>query len=316
MKDSLIQLSQHRWILTTFAIVLFATIALLLGINLTADRQAADATTSDTSNTSTSDTPNETTSDTPSGSLAPVAEQVDPLPGEADHNPAYVATYAETKNLSQSDTRRLISIERDARKVTTDLFQDHPDVYGGLWMDESELGKLHLALTDPRREEDFRAMFARPSVVSTVTVEHSLAQLLALKDRMSQDTDFRDKVGATRVGLDVRNNQVELTVRDHTQSVDRIIANRFDADAINVLEGPELTIGEAHYPEEDAVCEGGGRTHCNPLRGGIYLHLPNDSNNDLDCTSGFVAHDSTYTSVKFLLTADHCADSRAPDIEP
>ena len=165
---------------------------------------------------------------------------------------------------------------------------------GGVYLDQKRGGMPVFLFVD--RMKHFRDEFAERMPASidfeVELVDHSLAELTAVKDDITRDWFDLRKQGIYLVysQVDVVNNRVEVGVLERTDK------------AVSVL---EAYAGFVRVVQQDGLqldaCAG-GITNCRPIKGGIKVNNPT-----WYCTAGYMVRltDDGHNDVG-LVTAGHC----------
>jgi len=202
-------------------------------------------------------------------------------------------------SLEEADLR--LQLERASVGLEPKLIEAFPETFGGVWLEAEGAPGLTVALTDGAEAALplVQSMFAVPDAVYTITVEHSLADLLALQEEILADRtalqageaagihELATTAGNYDLDVDVQRNTVVVHLEDPTDALASAFAELYGSSML-VVEGdrasPHCTRADCRYT----------------LRGGLRVE---NSAGGTDCSSGFTAvSGSNY----YLLSAAHC----------
>jgi hypothetical protein len=128
---------------------------------------------------------------------------------------------------------------------------EHPDVFGGLWIDQARGGIVTVSFTDdldPHREV-LLALLKGRGVVAVVPARFSEAEMRRLQDRVAADDDWFAKIPAQfqSVGYNVMTGKLEIGVSSANPNAAALIVEHFDLPEDGVLVTSDGT-GEALLP--------------------------------------------------------------------
>lgn len=254
---------------------------------------------------------------------------------------AYLTT---TYNISDAEALRRLELQNDAQKLDALLTKDHPDAYGGMWIDQDNGGVLVLSMTDPAVADPYVRSMPDRAHVSTRTVAHSLAELNAVKARVGKAVG--EGSDATYLpAVDKQANSVVLWNRDWVAQ--KKLAGTWEADSLgkqpaepasaadrqNKVKAEAAVAARAMSAEHGLVTESilkqptpyytpyvdWGFCHplyCSPtyggMRGGLRLDVHRDDNSWGGCTAGFNVRSggTVWNGWAWVLTAGHCVTNK------
>lgn len=220
---------------------------------------------------------------------------------ETPYTAADVSEIASHFGISEEEADLRLRLERASVGFEPQLIEAFPATFGGAWLETDGAPGLTVALTSGAADAlpVIQSMFAIPDAVRTVTVEHSLGDLLALQQQMIDDRTALQSSDAPLVHvLSVTGGNYDLDI-DVQRSVVVVRLPEFSeelSDAFAQLYGTSMLVveGNGSAPE---VCT---RADCRyTLRGGLRLTGGGDV-----CSSAFSA---VAGSNYYLLSAAHCA---------
>lgn len=228
------------------------------------------------------------------------------LPGEESVSPAMAATLASDLKVDKKVARRLIVLQTAGNTLVEYAREHMSQSFAGAWYDNWQgLGEIRLAFTGDAAKLAQQAAeesgFPRPTTILSVGASSTESELTKLLGRVLSDEDAIQRYGITGGGLRQADGVIEIYVKEPTNSVRDSLRQRFDP-RIAVSQGGELV--PVHVPTSSTACESNSRDHCNPIRGGMTLHV--GDNTSLYCTAGFNAYSG---SARYMLTAGHCLDA-------
>lgn len=168
--------------------------------------------------------------------------------------------------------------------------------WGGAWIDQSAAGAPVFQFTKPSAEHQAALASRLPKVDSfrVEAVAQTYAELTAQQDLVASERVelARQGVHVTGVGVDVRENQLRITVDGATDAKEAVLRKRYSFPFVTVDGGV-------------AVADACPATSCLPLKGGIGITVGNTSN--WPCTVGYLARrtDSSPDTL-VMITAGHC----------
>ncbi len=172
---------------------------------------------------------------------------------------------------------------------------DHPRLWGGMYIDQSDGGIIDLAITAPSGVASAEVLAYVPVGIQyrVRTVTYSEASLNAVVVAVSAAMENLGKVGVDvyDVFTDIPNNRVVVDVAANPQLATDVLRADF---------GPSVAVavGNAPYPTS---CT--SRDSCPaPWRGGLDITSVGNGYQQW-CTSGYVGRKN---SANFLITAGHC----------
>ena len=171
-----------------------------------------------------------------------------------------------------------------------------PDVFGGVFIDQSVGGTVDIALTPQASSvvsEHLRAIAPGDANIRLRTVSFAKSELDIVHselERMAalEPNGGRGGIGAISTSVQRNVVQVEVAPKDRP-ALEPVLKAAF---------GARVTVVDESQGR-DEVCN--TRTSCTPYRAGIQLYPPGSS---AYCTSGFMSKKPNNTY--FLLTAGHC----------
>ncbi len=162
--------------------------------------------------------------------------------------------------------------------------------FGGLYRDRD--GTVVIAATAESLSEAYAVAELGPSeaAVRVTEVQWTLEDLWDARAIIRQEWNdlAADGIRLYTLGIDLKENRVQLGVREATPFVQEAVAARYGSIVAVQTASPSVSLS----------CQ--GRANCaNPLKGGLAI-LRSDGSK---CSSGFVAHSGSNI---YLLTAGHC----------
>ncbi|MCW3818034.1 S1 family peptidase [Micromonospora sp. DR5-3] len=213
----------------------------------------------------------------------------------AEAAPASVAYLRERYRVSATEAARRLALQEFSAPLAEKLAGEHPDTYGGMWLDQAAGGVLMVGATDAAAVRAAVAGAPDAAHVRVVLVRHPLRQLTDAATRLA------GALGLT-AGEDVlvdqeRNGIVVLTG-------DRIAAD--DPRLPGALAGAGVPATAQPRVAGTAVPKACDPRYCPqaPMRGGIRLDVPRDDGTVGGCTVGFNVR--SRTGKAYILTAGHC----------
>ncbi len=142
---------------------------------------------------------------------------------------------------------------------------------------------------------------APTSRVHFVDTPHSLAQLMALRDRVRDDVPVlaKDGIDITSWGPDVWTGKEQVTVYNLTSPVSATLTDRYGVDIVELVNSTRPTAG---------LASGTRTADTRPFNAGDFIQGddPYQAGYVDNCTSGFGAHSGNNY---YLLGAQHCYNS-------
>lgn len=212
---------------------------------------------------------------------------------------ADVQEFATSLGINEDTARQRLELERASVGFEPRLIAAFPETFGGAWLETEGEPGLTVAVTNDAEtaRATIQSMFAVPEAVSTITVEHSLAELLLLQEEMIRDRTALQLGKSSLDRLDVTGGHYDLDidVKRNTVVV-RLREPRTDlVEALTSVYGTEMLVieGNASAPE---VCT---RSDCRyTLRGGLRV-----ISGSFACSSAFSAKSPNNY---YLISAAHC----------
>jgi streptogrisin C len=217
--------------------------------------------------------------------------------------------------VSQAEALRRLSLQAYAEKLDGALQQQAPGSYAGLWLDQKAGGRLVVAATSPAGVAGVLKGAPDRGHVGVRRVRHTLADLRALRDRLTaQFGAGPDAVLIPQVAVD--SNQVVVWKRDWVAqgftaqsrtALDKAVAESGGTVAVRPMIRPNpLSTKDDYHTCFALYCTGYGA-----MRGGLRLDIQRDNGTFGGCTSGFNARarGGQYAGQGFVLTAGHCVAS-------
>lgn len=204
--------------------------------------------------------------------------------------------------ISEDEAELRLQLERASVGLEPKLIEAFPQTFGGAWLEADGPPGLTVALTGGTAEAlpVIQSMFGFSDAVQTVTVKHSLADLLALQEQMIADRAVLEAADAPLVrALSATDGNYDLDI-DVKRSVVIVRLPEFTEDlaaAFEQIYGTSMLVveGNGSAPE---VCT---RADCRyTLRGGLRVENASGS----DCSSAFSAVSGNNY---YLLSAAHCS---------
>ncbi|MGH2381117.1 MAG: hypothetical protein ACRDG7_07835, partial [Candidatus Limnocylindria bacterium] len=192
---------------------------------------------------------------------------------ETPYTAADVSELASHLGISEDEADLRLRLERASVGFEPQLIEAFPATFGGAWLETEGAPGLTVALTSGADDAlpVIQSMFAIPHAVRTVTVEHSLGDLLALQQQMIDDRTASQSADAPLVyALSVTSGNYDLDI-DVQRSVVVVRLPEFSeelSEAFEQLYGTSMLVveGKGSAPE---VCT---RADCRyTLRGGLRL---------------------------------------------
>lgn len=213
-------------------------------------------------------------------------------------------------NIPISTAITLLTHQEGFQRVRANAETLYPDTFAGAWVtDQRSGGRLSIAFTQSAEAnasqvvDDIEGVDI--SLVDAFEVERSLRDIRAIRDRGLDNLSELQGLGVFAFSVDEPTNSLEIW-SDVSLSTEKeaVVEATLESTAVNIIvaKRPEAS----HRPSYKNNCQNGSRTHCNPLRGGTRLHVPN--NYASYCTAGFnYRRDSD--NLKLLSTAGHCSNT-------
>ncbi|MFC0543250.1 S1 family peptidase [Kutzneria chonburiensis] len=200
--------------------------------------------------------------------------------------------------VTPAEALRRLELQLDATQLDETLRAKAAEVYGGMAIDHQHGGVLVVDTTNPAAIRSLLAQFPDRGHVLTRTVDHSLAELTAVRDRLAKEAG---KDVAYLPAVDQQANTVVLWRRDPAAAKitapDGVVVK--DLPLLTPLAGP-IDWGYCH----PLFCGGYG-----PMRGGLRLDHTRADGGTSACTTGFNVRSTGggyADKTAWVLTAGHC----------
>lgn len=195
----------------------------------------------------------------------------------------------------------------ELRPLQHRLRTEHPDVFAGLWIDDS--GRPHIALVARASKVlgivDDAGLSVPPIIEDAEFSESDLrAQLEELRKAYVDWPDgsrYVESIEVSTVALDLRQNRIAVNVLSGTPDEVAVLASRF---------GPAILTERVETKPAPVACT--SRANCGgPMKAGLNLYYIND---ERACQTAFQVFSG---STNYILTAGHCHhDSRNTRYHP
>ncbi|MCW3844046.1 S1 family peptidase [Micromonospora yasonensis] len=208
--------------------------------------------------------------------------------------PASVAYLRERYGVSATEAARRLALQEFSGPLADRLAADQPDVYGGMWLDQTAGGVLVVAATDPAAVRPAVAGAPDAAHVRVVAVRHSLRQLTDAAARLAAALDG---TAGEDVLVDPQRNALSVVTGGRIAADDGRLTEALAAAGVPATARPRAAgaVPKACDPRYCAQA---------PMRGGIRLDVPRDDGTVGGCTVGFNIR--SRTGKWYILTAGHC----------
>ncbi|WP_143193984.1 trypsin-like serine protease [Micromonospora sp. CB01531] len=225
----------------------------------------------------------------------PVATAARPARAVAEAAPASVAYLRERYRVSATEAARRLALQEFSAPLAAKLAGDHPDTYGGMWLDQAAGGVLMIGATDAAPVRAVVAGSPDAAHVRVVQVRHPLRELTDAAARLAASLGL---TAGEDVLVDQERNAVVVLTGDGIAADDSRLAGALADAGVPAQARPRLAGAAVPKACDPRYCPQA------PMRGGIRLDVPRDDGTVGGCTAGFNVRSRTGTA--YLLTAGHC----------